>query len=219
MRVVLLICSTEPRPTSLSFNTGQDGSSEEIISKWAEKHGIRDQLVISTKYSTRYKAGNSNVTIKSIFSGNNMKSMHMSVNASLKKLRTNYIDILYMHWYDHTSSVDAKEKRCKESGKNGRTFAGPDWERTDKEKQVCKVLKEIAIEISAKHINAIGAKVEQLHDNLEALEISLTPEHMKWIEAVTPIDLGFPHDLTSGIEANHSGGRYESPILFSVSTE
>lgn len=28
--------------------------------------------------------------------GNGVKSMHLSVNASLKKLRTDYIDILYV---------------------------------------------------------------------------------------------------------------------------
>ena len=27
-----------------------------------------------------------------------MKSLHVSVEASLKKLRTDYIDILYLHW-------------------------------------------------------------------------------------------------------------------------
>ena len=27
-----------------------------------------------------------------------MKSLHISVDASLKKLRTDYIDILYIHW-------------------------------------------------------------------------------------------------------------------------
>ena len=32
--------------------------------------------------------------------------MHMSVEASLKKLRTTYIDILYMHWWDWDTSVE-----------------------------------------------------------------------------------------------------------------
>lgn len=36
--------------------------------------------------------------MKSTFVGNNVKSMHVSVEASLKKLRTSYIDILYLHW-------------------------------------------------------------------------------------------------------------------------
>ena len=32
--------------------------------------------------------------------------MHVSVEASLQKLRTNYIDILYVHWWDFVTSVE-----------------------------------------------------------------------------------------------------------------
>ena len=32
--------------------------------------------------------------------------MTISVDASLKKLRTHYIDILYLHWWDYTTSVE-----------------------------------------------------------------------------------------------------------------
>jgi aryl-alcohol dehydrogenase-like predicted oxidoreductase len=32
--------------------------------------------------------------------------MHISVEASLKKLRTTYIDILYMHWWDWDTGVE-----------------------------------------------------------------------------------------------------------------
>ena len=35
-----------------------------------------------------------------------MKSLHNSVNASLKKLRTDYIDILYVHWWDYTCGIE-----------------------------------------------------------------------------------------------------------------
>jgi hypothetical protein len=40
------------------------------------------------------------------YSGNNAKSLHVSVEASLKKLRTTYIDILTVHWWDYTTSVE-----------------------------------------------------------------------------------------------------------------
>lgn len=43
---------------------------------------------------------------KAAFTGNNTKSMALSVEASLKKLRTHYIDILYLHWYDYITPVD-----------------------------------------------------------------------------------------------------------------
>ena len=35
-----------------------------------------------------------------------MKSMRLSVGASLKKLQTDYIDLLYVHWWDFTTQVE-----------------------------------------------------------------------------------------------------------------
>lgn len=32
--------------------------------------------------------------------------MFLSVEASLKKLKTSYIDILYLHWWDHTAPIE-----------------------------------------------------------------------------------------------------------------
>ncbi|KAG2138991.1 NADP-dependent oxidoreductase domain-containing protein [Suillus clintonianus] len=87
-------------------NNYQDQSSEEIIGEWAEERGIRDQLVIATKYTTNYQHNNDAIRQKVSFTGNNVKSMHISVNASLKKLRTSYIDILYVHWWDWDTSVE-----------------------------------------------------------------------------------------------------------------
>ena len=50
------------------------------------------------QYTTNFKRGNENVRQQVHYTGNNMKAMHISVEASLKKLRTDYIDILYVHW-------------------------------------------------------------------------------------------------------------------------
>lgn len=47
-----------------------------------------------------------NASQKTQYVGNNIKSLHNSVNASLKKLRTDYIDILYVHWWDYTCGVE-----------------------------------------------------------------------------------------------------------------
>ena len=47
-----------------------------------------------------YKRTDDSVGIKINYGGTNVKSMHISVDASLKKLRTSYIDILYVHWWD-----------------------------------------------------------------------------------------------------------------------
>ena len=58
------------------------------------------------QYTTNFKRGQDNIPIKANFTGNNLKSMHVSVEASLRKLRTNYIDLLYVHWWDYETSVE-----------------------------------------------------------------------------------------------------------------
>ncbi|RDX52553.1 Aldo/keto reductase [Lentinus brumalis] len=87
-------------------NNYQDESSEEFIGEWMELRGNRDQMVIATKYTTHYKRGRDDILIKANYAGNNVKSMHISVGESLKKLRTTYIDILYVHWWDWDTSIE-----------------------------------------------------------------------------------------------------------------
>ncbi|KAE9404751.1 arylalcohol dehydrogenase [Gymnopus androsaceus JB14] len=87
-------------------NLYQNGTSEMLIGEWMEKRGNRDQMVIATKYSANFKHGNSTVKQQINYIGNNAKSLHLSVEASLKKLRTDYIDILYVHVWDCETSVE-----------------------------------------------------------------------------------------------------------------
>lgn len=50
-------------------------------------------------------------------------------------------------------------------------------------------------------IPLIGArKMEQLQDNLGALNVTLPPEHLARLDAVSQIDLGFPHNFLASDE-------------------
>lgn len=40
-----------------------------------------------------------------------------------------------------------------------------------------------------------GRKVEHLHANVEALEISLSPEQIAYLESIVPFDPGFPSNF------------------------
>lgn len=72
-----------------------------------EQRDVRDQMVIATKYTAGYKAyDRESLPFQSNYTGNSAKSMHISVRDSLKKLRTDYIDILYVHWWDFGTSVE-----------------------------------------------------------------------------------------------------------------
>ena len=44
-----------------------------------------------------------------------------------------------------------------------------------------------------------GRKVEHLKANLDALRISLTDEHIKYIESILPFDPGFPNTMIVSI--------------------
>jgi len=87
-------------------NIYQSGESEEIIGEWMEERGVRDQIFLATKYTLGYKNSDDTVKQKINFVGNNIKSMRMSVEDSLKKLRTSYIDLLYVHLWDYDTPVE-----------------------------------------------------------------------------------------------------------------
>jgi hypothetical protein len=50
--------------------------------------------------------------------------------------------------------TDEEEEKRRQTGENGRTAFGREWERTDTEKTVCKALEKVAAEIGAKHITS-----------------------------------------------------------------
>ncbi|KAJ9191329.1 hypothetical protein DTO166G4_7129 [Paecilomyces variotii] len=87
-------------------NNYQNEESETWLGEWMEQRGVRDQMVIATKYTTGFRAYKRDQEIQSNFVGNNTKSMRVSVDASLRKLRTSYIDLLYVHWWDFSASIE-----------------------------------------------------------------------------------------------------------------
>ncbi|KAJ6454744.1 NADP-dependent oxidoreductase domain-containing protein [Mycena vitilis] len=279
-------------------NNYQDETSERFVGEWAERRAIRDQLVIATKYTTNFKARQDAYAQKVNFTGNNVKSMHISVEASLKKLRTSYIDILYVHWWDWDTSVeevmnglhnlvtqgkvlylgvsdtpawvvaqanqyardhgktpfviyqgawnvlersfereiipmaralglalapwnvlasgkfrtDAEEEQRRATGEKGRTLLDPEWERNESEKKMSHALEKVAAEVGTESITAVaiayvlakvpycfpiigGRKIAHLMSNIEALDLTLSPEQLEFLEGVVPFDAGFPTSI------------------------
>ncbi|KAF7560534.1 hypothetical protein G7046_g3626 [Stylonectria norvegica] len=86
-------------------NNYQFMESEQWIGEWMKKRGNRDQMVIATKYTTNFTAGPNAPNVMANFSGNGTKSLITSVNSSLKNLQTDYIDVLYIHWWDYSTSI------------------------------------------------------------------------------------------------------------------
>lgn len=86
-------------------NNYQNEESETWIGEWMQKHQNRDELVLATKFTTGFRNQGATEKIKSNFQGNHSKSLRVSLEHSLKKLQTEYIDLLYVHWWDFTTSI------------------------------------------------------------------------------------------------------------------
>ncbi|KAL4890033.1 NADP-dependent oxidoreductase domain-containing protein [Aspergillus ambiguus] len=87
-------------------NNYQDEQSERWIGEWMESRENRDNIVIATKYTTAYRDYELGKASYSNYSGNSRRSLHMSVRDSLQKLKTGWVDILYVHWWDQVTSVE-----------------------------------------------------------------------------------------------------------------
>jgi len=105
---------------------------------------------------------------------------------------------------------DAEEEKRIQSGEGGRQLFG-DWKRTEEQKKMCKALEQVAKEVGAKSITSVaiayvmqktpfvfpiigGRKVEHFEQNLEALDIALSPQQIKFLEDTLPFDAGFPYN-------------------------
>ncbi|KAF3039523.1 hypothetical protein E8E12_005760 [Didymella heteroderae] len=86
-------------------NNYQNEESETWIGEWMKERGRRDEMVVATKFTTLYPDPKTRPRMAANFSGNSTKSLHASLEASLKKLQTDYIDLLYVHWWDFTTSI------------------------------------------------------------------------------------------------------------------
>ena len=74
-------------------NKYHGGQTEDIVGRWLE--GKRDRMVVATKYTLSMDHTDPNAA------GNHRKNLVQSVNESLRRLRTDYIDLLWVHAWDH----------------------------------------------------------------------------------------------------------------------
>lgn len=76
-----------------------DGTSEEFLGEFLK--GQREHFVIATKYSlTSSDSGDPNS------GGNSRKNMRQSIERSLRRLQTDYIDLYYLHMWDYLTPVE-----------------------------------------------------------------------------------------------------------------
>jgi aryl-alcohol dehydrogenase-like predicted oxidoreductase len=288
-------------------NNYQNEQSETWLGEWMAARANRDQIVLATKFTSDYRThalGRGNAPNAC---GNHKRSMMLSVRDSLRKLQTDFIDILYLHWWDHTTSIEevmdalhilveqgkvmylgisdspawvvaAANTYARAHGKTPFSVYQGRWnvmrrdfereilpmarhfgmalapwdvlgsghfqtkkqieermgageglrnimgaEQTEEERRVSEALGVVAAELGIESVTAValayvlskapnvfplvgGRKVEHLHDNIQALSIRLTQKQVKFLEAATEFDLGFPSNFI-GVDPKLNGGK------------
>ena len=79
-------------------NNYTDGTSEELVGEFAQP--ARDGYVLATKYTLSIDPDDPNG------GGNHRKSLVRSLDQSLRRLRTDYVDLLWLHMYDAFTPIE-----------------------------------------------------------------------------------------------------------------
>ena len=86
------------------------GESERLVGTFIADSGSRDEIVLATKFA--FNASASPLTVTKARSGNpnaggtGAKNIHRAIDASLRRLKTHYIDLYWMHIWDGVTPVE-----------------------------------------------------------------------------------------------------------------
>lgn len=284
-------------------NRYTEGTSEEYVGDFISAD--RDHFVVATKYTLYDREGDPN------FAGNHRKNMRRSVEQSLRRLDTEYIDLLWVHAWDFTTPLDELMRGLDDLVRQGKVlYLGisdtPAWvvsqanmladlrgwtpfsalqlryslidraaERdllpmarsldlavtpwsvlgagvltgkynrdnppedgraaggaatVERNLEIAETVIDIAEAIGASPsqialrwsmqrpgliLPLVGARTEeQIHDNLRALDIELSDDHMETLNEASSIELGFPHDFLQqdSIRNVVYGGTYDQIV-------
>jgi aryl-alcohol dehydrogenase-like predicted oxidoreductase len=95
-------------------NAYTDGASERIVGELLGAD--RDRFVVSTKYTMTIDGTDPNA------SGNHRKSLHRSLEQSLERLRTDYIDLLWVHIWDPDTPVEEMMRALDDAVRAGKVL-------------------------------------------------------------------------------------------------
>ncbi len=147
------------------------GATESIIGTWFKKTGHREKIVLATKI-----AGKAAFTEHIRSSGFQKEALNEAIESSLKRLRTDYIDLYQLHW---------PERNTNYFGKRGfRYDDGEAWKDNIRE-----VLETLDNAIKAGKIRHIGISNETPWGAMRFLEES------KQLQLPRPLTVQNPYSL------------------------
>ena len=147
------------------------GKTEEIIGNWLEQKKIRDKIILATKIS-----GNGVSWIRDGKNQYNEKSISEAIENSLKRLKTDYIDLYQLHW---------PERKANYFGKLGYLHKDEKEDWNDFEK-ILSILNKF---IKEGKIRYIGLSNETAWGLAKFLEISKIKKLPKIVSVQNPYNL------------------------------
>jgi aryl-alcohol dehydrogenase-like predicted oxidoreductase len=93
-------------------NIYTDGTSEKYVGDFVSYD--RDRFVIATKYTSNTRTGDPNA------GGNHRKNMVQSLEATLRRLSTDYIDLYWVHAWDQTTPIEEMMRALDDMVKSGK---------------------------------------------------------------------------------------------------
>jgi aryl-alcohol dehydrogenase-like predicted oxidoreductase len=90
----------------------RDGASEEIIGEVLADR--RDRFVLSTKYGVSRDRNDPNAA------GSHRKNLRLSLETSLRRLRTDYIDLYYVHLWDQLTPIEETMRALDDAVRTGK---------------------------------------------------------------------------------------------------
>jgi aryl-alcohol dehydrogenase-like predicted oxidoreductase len=90
------------------------GTSEQYLGEFIEATKSRDEIVLATKFSFNAQAGNPNA------GGNGRKNILRAIDGSLRRLRTDYIDLYILHTWDQVTPVEEVASTLNDLVRNGK---------------------------------------------------------------------------------------------------
>ena len=80
-------------------NVYSDGTSEEIVGRALKEYSVRDEIVIATKVNGRMHPGPNG-------QGLSRKAIMREIDASLRRLGTDYVDLYQIHRWDYQTPIE-----------------------------------------------------------------------------------------------------------------
>jgi aryl-alcohol dehydrogenase-like predicted oxidoreductase len=179
------------------------GSTETFIGNWLKKTGKRDDLVIATKIA----GPNRNMGYIREKLDYSRESILLSVEKSLQRLQTDYIDLYQFHW---------PERKVNFFGQRGFKIEEDAWE--DNFQQILETLKELVAQGKIRHVGVSNETPWGLMRFLEESKKHDLPKMITIQNAYSLVNRTFEINLSEVCHRENVGLLAYSPLAFGFLT-